>query len=318
MKRTISLFALLGLLAACGSSGGTNPFASGTGGTGGTGETGDGTIPETLAADLKSFSYDPANKTLTVTGLTQDSSPLSATFTRNTGLDTGAYEAYTVQDDALFRHVIALVKQSGNSRSVTAGVVATGGQFNRIYHGGYYERSGNFTKPTSGHVRYAGSYAGLTNLPTDNDLITPKPTITDVLLPGQAVRTEGVIMLNVDFNDNSIEGQIVEREIQDATFTFSGTPDLPSIVLITGAIADDGTFFGGEVEFEGQIDTDIGDYGGIFGGPDAESVGGVVNLTEFHDDFDGEVETGVFVLDQCGTASGATTGLAGDLCDPNL
>ena len=316
MKRTISALALLGFLTACGGDG-TNPFDN-NGDTDTDGDTTtDGAIPDSLKADVESISYNPGDNTITVTGLTQDSSPIASVYTRNAAFDTAGYAAYTVQDDALFRHGTALVKQSGNSGSVRAGVVATGGQFNRIYHGAYYERSGGFVKPTSGHVRYAGTYAGLTNLPTDTGLITPNPNIDSALLPGQAVATQGLAVLNVDFSDNSLEGAIVDRQIINSTFTFTGTPDLPSIVLVTGAIADDGTFFGNEVELDGVVGTDIGDYGGIFGGTDAESVAGVVNLEQFHDDFDNEVEVGVFVLDQCGTADGATTGDAGELCNPN-
>ena len=44
----------------------------------------------------------------------------------------------------------------------------------------------------------------------------------------------------------------------------------------------------------------IGTYGGIFGGVDARSVAGLVNLTEFEADWDNEREHGVFVLTQCG------------------
>ncbi|RFP89910.1 thymidylate synthase [Rhodobacteraceae bacterium 63075] len=293
MRRFTPALALVGLLAACGGDG-TNPFDDGT-----TGDTGDSEIPDSLAGDLQSFSYDADNQTLTVTGITQDSSPISATYTRNPALDTAGYEAYSIQDDALSRHAIALVRESGNSGSVRAGVVSTGGQFNRIHHGGYYERSGSYTQPTTGTARYAGTYAGLTNVQVSGDLVPPGPGTPPEVLPGQAARTEGNVLINADFNDGSIEGTIYDREIVDTGDT------LPSIVLVTGEIADDGTFFGEEVEYDGDVDNDIGDYGGIFGGPDAESVGGVVNLDEFDDNtlgFEGEVETGVFVLESCDSA----------------
>ncbi len=323
MKRKISVLALLGFLTACGS--GTNPFDDDSGATDpGTGGTTDGTIPESLAGDLKSFSYNPGDNTITVTGITQDSSPITAVYTRNTAFDTRGYDAYTVQDDGLFRHSIAYVRQSGNSGSVTAGVVSTGGQFNRIHNGGFYERNGTYTQPTTGHVRYVGTYAGITNIQATagGDLLPVGTGTNDAYLPGQALTTSGHILINVDFNQNSVEGAITERVINE------NGANLADIALTTGEIADDGTFFGSVVEYDGDLDTDIGDYGGIFGGPDAEAMGGVVSLTEFDNSehqmtdaagnplvdsqgndliLDSELEIGTFVLDACGTGAQTST-----------
>jgi hypothetical protein len=346
MNRFVSGLAVLCLLGAC-SGDGTNPFDSGTTDTEEPATT-DAGIPESLAGDLDSFSYDPVAKTLTVTGITQDSSPISATYTRDAAFDTAGYEAYTVQDDALFRYSVALVKQSGNSGSVRAGIAATGGQFNVYHAGGYYERDGSYTPPTTttGHVRYAGTYAGVTNLTVVNgsNLITPNPQIDLNVLPSQPTHTRGVIILNVDFSDQTTEGAIIDREL--LTSGLIGGPDLPlrGIALTTGQIATDGTFLGDEIEYlddqSGQLETnrgDIGDYGGIFAGPNAESVAGVIKLEEFDDDgiirtdaagdpildangdpltyeWDSETEVGVFVLDQCGSADGNNSGI---YCDPN-
>ena len=306
MKRIFSTLSLLAFLAACGGDG-TNPFTNpGTGGdTGGPG--GDAAIPESLASDLQSFSYNANNETLTVTGITQDSSPFVVTYTRNAALDSGGYEAYTTQDDGLFRHVTAMVRQSGNSGSVRAGVVATGGQFNRIHHGGYYERNGSYTHRTTGHARYFGTYVGLTNAPTTDGTAPINPGTPAEIIPTRAVQVAGNVTISADFNNSSIEGSIYDRTLVDATAGQPAGASLPSIVLVTGAVAEDGTFFGEEIEYDGQVGKDIGDYGGIFGGPDAESLGGVVNLEEFDDsDFgwDGEVETGVFVLESCESAAG--------------
>ncbi|MCV2893283.1 hypothetical protein [Lentibacter sp. XHP0401] len=118
-------------------------------------------------------------------------------------------------------------------------------------------------------------------------------------MPGQAARTEGNIFLNVTFgeNNNAINGSVYDRSIVDTGQA------LPSIVLVATDIAADGTFLG-QVEYDGILNNNIGDYGGIFGGPNAESVAGVVSLEEFDNDtlgFDNELEIGVFVLDQCGT-----------------
>lgn len=323
MKRTISALALLGILTACGSSG-TNPFDDDTDTDPGTATPTDGAIPESLANDLQSFTYNPGDNTITVTGISLDDTPSSATFTRNAALDTRGYEAYTTQDDGLTRHVIALVRQSGNSGSVRAGVVSTGGQFNRIYNGGYYERDGAYSPPsvneTTGIVRYVGTYAGITNIQINggSDLLPTGPGTNDEYLPNQAFTTSGHILINVDFSENSLEGAITERVINE------NGAQLESVVLTTGEIADDGTFFGDTVEYDGDLDTSIGVYGGIFGGPDAEAMGGVVSLSEFDNSdhtmtdatgaplldgngdqiiLDSELEVGTFVLDACGTAA---------------
>lgn len=299
MKRLgIILVALM--LTGCDS---TNPFDTGTTGAEGTTS---GTIPATLSNNLSSFSYNPTTQTLTVEGIALDQVPFSATYRRRVGMDVPGYQAYTAQDDPLDRHSTAFVMQSGNGGSVRAGVVVTGGAFNRFLGGGYYERDGAYTPPTvsgtSGLVTYAGTYAGLTNISGDGGDLLAVPIGTDPsIIPGEAAEVTGDILINVDFANNSLEGSIYNRALPDAGLV------LPTVVLVATSIAADGTFFGERVEYDGNVNIDIGDYGGIFGGPNAEGVGGIVHLTEFDGDgnpfgFDTEQEYGTFVLNQCGTA----------------
>ncbi|MDQ2093424.1 transferrin-binding protein-like solute binding protein [Rhodalgimonas zhirmunskyi] len=299
------------LIAACGS---TNPFTTEeeetTGETGGETTTETSTIPEELSGDLESVVYSPGDQTITVTGMTLDEVPVETVYRRNTSLDRNGYIAYTAQDDPLDRHFTAYVKQSNNSGSVRAGAISDGGQFNRVFQGGFYERDGEFTPPTpdEGLVSYAGTYIGLLNGLGDGGDLLPitDPTVPVELHPGQSGTIVGNIFFNVDFNNNTINGGITDR-----VWTQNGSAE-ESIALISTSIEDDGTFLG-SAEFDGEVGTSIGSYGGIFGGPEADAVGGVVALNEWdgpgdvNHGFDSEIERGVFVLDKCGTTGANAT-----------
>jgi len=187
---------------------------------------------------------------------------------------------------------------------VQAGVVSDGGQFNRFFSGGFYQRDGAYDPPggigsPSGLVSYAGNYAGVTNIdaPGGPNLLPPPAGTDPSVLPAQSSRTQGEIFLNVDFADNAVNGSVYDRTLVDSTTA------LPDIVLVDGDIAGDGTFLG-TVEYDGDPTRSIGDFGGIFGGTNAAAVGGVVSLNEFFDDSNiannAERERGVFVLIQCG------------------
>lgn len=254
-------------------------------------------IPDALKESLTSATYNPAGGgTLVLNMQALDSSQLNQPYVRNASLDVGPYQAFTYQDDPLDRHFTALVAQVG---SVRAGTVADGGQFNRYYRGGFYERDGGFTPPTtSGLVSYAGTYAAVTNgaAPGADLLPVTGPVVDSSRLPRQTARIQGNIFLNVDFADNAVNGNIIDRTLVDYGVA------LPDIVLVPTEIAANGTF-SGTTEYADQ--TVNGDYGGIFGGANAGAVGGIVAL----DNFDGpgdplgyvdEEEHGTFVLIQCG------------------
>ncbi|WP_298675791.1 thymidylate synthase [uncultured Lentibacter sp.] len=296
MKYLLSAMGALSLLAAC-SGDGTNPFTQP-----GTTTPNATPVPALLAGDVSAVAYDASAQTLTVTGVPLISGQQTTQFTRNAALDVAGYEAYSVQDDALSRHVIALVSQSSNSGALRAGVVSTGGQFGQLRNGGYYERSGAYTPPATGLVRYAGTYAGLTNISISGDLLPTDPNTPTAILPGQSARTEGDILITVDFSSNVLEGSIYNREIVD-----TGT-GLPTLMLVSTPIGEDGTFYGTDISYQGDSESDVGDYGGLFGGPNAEALGGIVDLSEFDNDLLGlenETELGVFVLDSCDSAAGS-------------
>ena len=180
-----------------------------------------------------------------------------------------------------------------------SGVIGDGGQFNRVLQGVYYERDGDFdapdigTGPAAGQVSYAGNYAGLTNIGST----IPTPGVDPSLWPSEPVRISGEIFLNANFSDMAVNGAIYNRQLLPAT-----PADLPDLALIITDIGTDGSF-SGDVEYVGDINNTIGTYAGIFGGTDAASVGGGINLEEFDNDLlamDNELESGFFVLTQCG------------------
>jgi hypothetical protein len=291
-----ALWALI-LLAGCGG----NPIDNdGTGGGGGGGGT-DVPIPESLSRNVTGAAYDADAETLELQISGLDTTPIVATYERIPKLDLPGYQAFKVQEDALDRMFIALAAESqdGSVRAVTA---ADGGQFNRYFGGGYYERDGSFDRPTigtgpqAGQVSYAGDYAGVTNVgaPGNPDVI-PVPGGTDPsLIPEQPSRVSGDIFLNVNFADNLVNGSIYNRVLVDGKF------QLADVVLLPTDITEDGTFEGtaeGPIPDEDEV---AGTFGGVFGGTDSASVAGVVSLTEFESDAEEEQEHGVFVLTQCG------------------
>jgi len=305
MRTTTAVFLALFALAGCSSGDGSNPFSRDDTDTpvdDDPNNTND--IPEDLAKNVQVATYNPSagggQGTLTVTLTGLDGDFVNVPYTRTAALDVGSYRAFTRQQDALDRHFTALMKQSADG-SVRAGAIADGGQFNRFYGGGYYERTGAFDRPTTtgGLVSYAGDYAGVTNLDgSDGVLLPPAPGTDPSLLPAQSQRTQGNVFVNVDFNDNQINGIINNRTL------LTRGDALPNVVLVDGVIDPATGTFTGSAEYPGSFSS-IGSFGGIFGGDDSASIGGIVSLSQFDDgvlDVDGEVEYGVFVLTRCGTA----------------
>lgn len=321
MKHFVAGLMAAALLGGCG--GGSNPFEPDPVVEDGTDTDPDTvtattpvTVPAGLAGNVQDISFDAAAGTISVSGLSLDEVPVTATYRRRPGLDRPGYLAFTAQDDPLDRHFTAYVAQSNNSGAVRAGVIGSPGPRNRAFSGGFFERDGGYTPPevseTTGLVSYAGNYVGVTNGgdPAGGDLLPVPAGTPDELLVSQALTVTGQVFINADFADNNVEGNIFGRSIVETG------QDLPSLVLVSSQIAANGTFNGG-VEYDlgdprsnSDSATPAGSYGGVFGGPNAEGVAGVVSLTEFDGvgnplGFENELERGIFVLDQCGAAVSA-------------
>lgn len=315
IKNLLAASALAGL-AAC--SGGDFLFVpDGDDGGGDSEPVETGGIPESLAQNLKSITFNPGSgsvdPTLTVEITSLDTTPVKAVYERRPSLDLPGFQAFAVQEDALDRLFVALVGQSADD-TTEAGVVADGGQFNKVFQGAYYKQNGAYSAPDAtgddpgkGQVSYAGNYVGITNIGgTTGPELKPVPPGTDPsLIPHQALRVAGTGFVNANFADMTVNGAIYGRVLVDTGL------GLESVILAPTAITDEGTFFG-DTERPKTPDilaTDIGDYGGVFGGVGATSLSGILSLTQLYDT-DGEripgaIESGVFVLDLCGGPSNA-------------
>ena len=320
MNRFVASLVLPAFLLACG--GGSNPFTPDPATPDPTppdedNPVTDAGIPTALAGDVGRISFNATAGTMTVTGLTQDGSPVPLTYRRRPGLDRNGYQAYTYQDDPLDRHVTAYAAEANNGSGVRGGIAVSGGPRNRFFGGGFYERDGAYS-PGTGQVSYAGNYVGVTNGNGSSEDLAPVPgTTPGQLRPSQAAEVTGRVFLNADFADGAVEGNVINRQIVD------GGTALPSLVLINTPIDSEGTFLGsveyesGEFPGENVVGQTIGSYGGIFGGTNASGVAGIVRLEEFDGPndvvlgADSEEEYGVFVLDQCGQPVQDTVGCAG-------
>ncbi|UWQ55131.1 thymidylate synthase [Leisingera caerulea] len=294
MRRFWLGIAAASALSACG---GGNPFTTGTDDP----DDVTGTIPEELAGDVDSVSYDAANQTLTVTGVGLDDSPFSATYVRKPALDRVGYEAYTIQDNALTEHSTAYVRQTEGGYAT---VVMTGGQFGFFQGGTAYGRAGTYSAPDTsqsgtGIVSYAGTYVGLLNIDGDNgDLIDPSNGTDPSILPGQAAEVTGDVFINAGFTDNRVKGGVYNRQITDRPGTA-----VENLALNPTDINSDGSFVG-DISSDGSS---VGQYGGVFAGSNAAAVAGSLHATDHISALSGGTvpveEYGVFVLGSCDGAS---------------
>jgi hypothetical protein len=310
MARPILAMCALAFLVACDGNPVTPPAGGGGGGGGGGDDT--LTVPVDIAGAVRRAVYDADAETLRIQLVGIDTTPVVATYARRASLDVPGYQAFVAQEDSLDRMFIALAAESrdGSVRAVTS---ADGGQFNRYFGGGYYEREGAFDRPpvgagpAAGQVSYAGSYAGVLNGGGSGDDLLPPPPGTDpAILPNQPARVRGDVFLNANFSDNLVNGAVFNRIVVDSGF------ELRDVILLPTSITEDGTFEGDAEGPSPDVEDVSGQYAGVFGGRNAASVAGLVYLDDFDPDLDNEEERGVFVLRQCG--------LRGDsrLCDGAL
>lgn len=302
MFKQVLPFAALLAIAACSGAAVIGPAGDDGGGGGGGVDPATSTVPAALKVNLDAVDFDGTTMKVTIAGA--DSTPTEVTYLREPTLDSANYRAYRMQEDSLDRIFVALGAISDDG-SVAAVTVGDGGLNNTYSAGGSYSRSGAFQRPTvntgpaRGQVTYAGSYISVTNLDatrgTATDVAIPVAGSVDPsLVPAQPARSSGDISLTANFADNLVFGSIYNRQLLDQGAAVA----MPTLALVQTTIADDGTF-AGATEYDGSPGATNGSYGGIFGGTDANSVAGLVHLTEIRH-LPGEQEHGVFVLTQCG------------------
>ena len=321
MKMQVLPFLALMALASCGGPAVVSDGDSG-GSTGGGSSTDTTAVPDSLKVNLEGVAFDGTTLKVKINSL--DSTPLLVTYDREPSLDVAGYKAYKMQEDSLDRVFVALAATSADG-AVTAVTAGDGGQFNRFFAGGLYSRKGSFSRPAigdgpaAGQVSYAGNYTAVTNIGaargvTPTDVALPvDSSVHESLVPQQPSRVVGEIFLNANFADNSVNGSIYNRQLLDQDPNGDWADDdptdhiysLPDVALVATSIEDDGTF-AGTAEFDGQPDTAIGNYGGIFGGTSAQSVAGAVHLTNMTDLLENEQEHGIFVLTQCGMGNSSS------------
>lgn len=271
-----------------------------TGSSTGTPTTTTPTVPTAIAGDVTSVSYDKTNQSLTVTGSRLDNTPFEAVYARNTALDVPGYEAYTTQASSLDRHFTAFAQERDG---VYATVVGGGPQFNSVIMGTNFGRSGTYTAPDAtgngtGLVSYAGNYAGVLNSAGDGgDLLAVTAGTDAAVRPTQIAEVTGVVFLNADFADNSVNGVVYNRVWVDN----NGGTSLSNLSLFPGTITDTGSFSG---EVRVGSNQNVGSYAGLFGGTNASAMAGALTATNHITGVTGQaLEYGIFVLAQCGTAN---------------
>jgi hypothetical protein len=284
----------------------------GTSGGGSSGSSSGSTIvPAAIAQDLKSATYDATTDTLTVTMSSLDAGTVTAAYTRTPALDLPGYKAYTSQQSPLDRLFIGETKTS-TDKSVTATVVADGGQFNTFFAGATFSGTSGAAMPTTGEAKFAGSYAGITNMAgTGADLKPVTGSPDPSTLPSEAMLVTGDGFLIVNFADKAVNGSIYNRTLVggSAATEPGGTAALPSLTLTPGTLASTGTY-GGNVQFDGRPDLGTqGTYAGVVAGAGQSATAGALHMNAVYPSDDtrydpSQRETGVFVFNNC-TQAGA-------------
>ena len=270
-------------------------------------------IPQSVGGTLTAVNYNSITGDLEVQIESLDSTPTFAEYERNAALDVPGYIAYSQQEDSLDRMFIAYVQQSNDG--ATQGVfVMDGGQFTKFFAGVNYSQEGAYSphspsQPNNGLVSYAGNYVGMLNIDADrpNQAIPVAAGVSASLIPNQAARVTGDVLINADFADMTVNGGVANRQIIDTSgliFVGDGSGAIPNGVLlpvfmIPTDIDATGTFMG---EMHSGSSVKIGDYAGTFGGSNASGIALGIHLDgDFIPQIEQEEEYGFIVLNQCGT-----------------
>jgi len=306
MKRILATTVALAALSACGDG---NPFDT-TLSDDDADATVDLVIPEEISSALTSFTYDPTDETLSITGLQSDGDEATVAYNRRANLDRGEYQAYTFQDDPLDEHTTVYVREIGD---VVAATAVTGGQFTFFSGGATFSRSGNFD-PIAGDqsadvglVTYEGDYVGLSDVTGPNTDLLAAPATDGALLPSQAAPVTGRVFINVEFDTGQTSGVVTNRVVESSI----GDLDVPDLFFEPTQLDDDGYFSGTVQTFEEERSS-VGSYAGVIGGTDSSELAGALYASDHYGEnvvdgngntvtFEDEEEYGIFVLGRCGT-----------------
>ncbi|MEO1639096.1 MAG: hypothetical protein AAFU41_07615 [Pseudomonadota bacterium] len=297
MKRILGMAAVIAMVAACADEEATDTTVDLGGGEVDVEGAPVVTASTASVGDIGSITYNGSDELTVTIPLAAD----SANTTYEAAGATNGYNRFTQQDDPLDRAYTAFAKTSTDG-SITGVAISDGGQFNRFF-GGARVVQNNYTAPSSGLVSYGGEYVGLLNF---GEIVGGDVNAPPSAQPRGASEVSGLVLLEADFTTGDVEGVIYERTTTSAAF-----PELEDVVLTVTDISSDGTFTGG-TEFDDVDNTPNGSYAGVFGGTNAATVGGVIDLgagfltplnmdgTLGDDPGNGaENEYGVFVIDIC-------------------
>lgn len=231
---------------------------------------------------------------MTVRGVAADGQTVESAYRRRPGLDRPGYQAYTAQDASNGRHSTAYVAAINGTQ---AAIIGSGVQYENIYAGGAYSAN-SYSAPDVGTgergiVYYTGRYIGLLNAPGSSEDLTPtNPGEGSSVITAQAAEVTGDVQITADFATSNVDGVVYNRVLPDYGESGSGLTDL---VLEGTAINANGSF-SGTAE---QNNSGVGEYGGVFGGAGATEVAGALRVEGHIEDFENEIEYGLFVLGQC-------------------
>lgn len=248
------------LLSACGG-GSSDGTVTTPGGTPGDieGVSGTGPAKVILVGDNQAtrLDYDGTNRQMIVESIPFDDEVFESRLDRNRARDQDGYQAYSsvrgFDDYTAYR-------RDSSTGNVNVAVVNSGEYFDHGYSGAAYERVGDTNLPTeTQRAYYNGKYIGTRTLNTQGGM--------DVII--------GEANMEVDFSDDTYRGWVTNRVVvQNETGGSSGG----DIVLKNSIINRDNATFAGEAT---QRDAGLdGTYAGVFGGANAEEVGGHILLED--------------------------------------
>ncbi|QMU57036.1 MAG: hypothetical protein GKR98_01760 [Boseongicola sp.] len=265
MKLHLAVTTAFLALAACGGQGIADLGDGGGDGGGDPSDTCEGAF--VCSGDITAVNLDGA--VLEITGLPFDETVLAGTYTLAGAVN--GFALYISDDPSAAALLYNAYYETSADGSVTVGQAAVMEGYRSFgYEGTFLRLNDPANLPVAELATYSGQYAGI------------------VLLNGSSdtYNSQGAISFNVDFTDGVINGSTTGRDIITLT---SATQELDLIFDDTDIV--NGAFTGNALSIDAMGDEfHSGTYSGVFGGTDAETVGGHFIITA--DEFDGDTEVG--------------------------